>query len=127
MILSRDWGYLQASDHLYYMSTKFFADQAVHNYFNPYNSPYDAFINYMNILSDFIIRLEKKTKRVVYKGVPIEELSGMPLNDAITDYEDILKILRLKRGSVKKVTEIKTVIASDAKPSTTKSRKKEKI
>ena len=55
--LTRDWAYLQASDHFYYMCTKFFSDQAVHNYFNPYSSPYDAFINYMNVLSDFSLRL----------------------------------------------------------------------
>jgi alpha-amylase len=124
--LTRDWGYLQASDHLYYMSTKFFADQSVHNYFNPYNSPYDAFINYMNILSDFIIRLEKKTKRIVYKGIPIEELSGEPLNDAISDYEGILKVLRQKKGPAKKAAVNKLVVAPvqpDLKP---KPRKKEK-
>ena len=51
--LLRDWKYLQTSDHFYYMCTKFFADGDVHKYFNPYNSPYDAFINYMNVLSDF--------------------------------------------------------------------------
>jgi len=55
--LIKDWNYLQVSDHLYYMSTKFFSDGAVHSYFNPYQSPYDAFINYMNILSDFAIRV----------------------------------------------------------------------
>lgn len=101
--LLRDWSYLQASDHFYYMSTKFFADQSVHNYFNPYNSPYDAFINYMNILSDFIIRLEKKTKRIVYKGIPIEELSGDPLDDAITEYESILTVLQQRKLSTNKV------------------------
>ncbi|MFO7657622.1 MAG: glycoside hydrolase family 57 protein [Bacteroidales bacterium] len=53
----KDWKYLQASDHFYYMSTKFFSDGEVHAYFNPYESPYDAYINYMNILSDFTIRL----------------------------------------------------------------------
>jgi alpha-amylase len=52
-----DWKYLQASDHFYYMCTKVFSDGAVHAYFNPFNSPYDAYINYMNILSDFIIRV----------------------------------------------------------------------
>ena len=124
--LSKDWGYLQASDHLYYMSTKFFADQAVHNYFNPYNSPYDAFINFMNIVSDFIIRLEKKTKRVVYKGIPIEELSGAPLTDAIEDYEDILKILRQKRGPVNKVADSKPVKAVSEKALATKTTKKKK-
>jgi alpha-amylase len=52
-----DWKYLQASDHFYYMSTKVFSDGLAHSYFNPFDSPYDAYINYMNILSDFIIRL----------------------------------------------------------------------
>jgi alpha-amylase len=50
--LEKDWNYLQISDHFYYMCTKFFSDGAVHSYFNPYQSPYDAFINYMNILQD---------------------------------------------------------------------------
>lgn len=57
--LRKDWEYLQASDHFYYMATKFFSDGAVHAYFNPYETPYDAFMNYMNVLSDFEIRLEK--------------------------------------------------------------------
>ncbi len=52
-----DWKYLQVSDHFYYMSTKFFSDGEVHKYFNPYESPYDAFINYMNVLSDFSERV----------------------------------------------------------------------
>jgi len=52
-----DWRYLQTSDHFYYMSTKFFSDGEVHKYFNPYESPYDAFINYMNVLSDFTNRI----------------------------------------------------------------------
>jgi alpha-amylase len=55
--IRQDFEYLQVSDHFYYMSTKFFSDGAVHSYFNPYNGPYDAFINYMNILSDFEIRV----------------------------------------------------------------------
>jgi alpha-amylase len=100
--LAKDWAYLQASDHFYYMSTKYFSDQAVHNYFNPYDSPYDAFINYMNILSDFILRLEKKTKRMKYKGIPVDELAGPPLDEAIETYEDILKTLRKRRNSTKK-------------------------
>jgi alpha-amylase len=55
--LQKDFDYFQVSDHFYYMSTKFFSDGEVHSYFNPYDSPYEAFINYMNILSDFEIRL----------------------------------------------------------------------
>lgn len=57
--ITADWKYLQASDHFYYMCTKFFSDGDVHSYFNPYSSPYDAFINYMNILSDFQIRVKE--------------------------------------------------------------------
>ncbi len=55
----KDWKYLQTSDHFYYMCTKFFSDGDVHKYFNPYDTPYEAFINYMNILSDFSLRLKR--------------------------------------------------------------------
>ena len=51
------WRRLQTSDHFYYMCTKWFADGDVHKYFNPYQSPYDAYVNYMNILSDLGARL----------------------------------------------------------------------
>jgi alpha-amylase len=57
--IRKDWDYLQASDHFYYMATKFFSDGAVHAYFNPYETPYDAFMNYMNVLSDFEIRVKQ--------------------------------------------------------------------
>jgi alpha-amylase len=56
--IMRDWRLLQTSDHFYYMCTKWFSDGDVHKYFNPYGTPYEAFINYMNVLSDFIIRVE---------------------------------------------------------------------
>ncbi len=46
------WRKLQTSDHFYYMCTKWFADGDVHAYFSPYESPYEAFINYMNVLQD---------------------------------------------------------------------------
>ncbi len=52
-----DFGHLQESDHLYYMCTKFFSDGEIHKRFSPYATPYEAFINYMNVLSDFIIRV----------------------------------------------------------------------
>jgi alpha-amylase len=45
-----DWRRLQVSDHFYYMCTKYFADGDVHKYFNPYDSPYDSYINFMNVL-----------------------------------------------------------------------------
>jgi alpha-amylase len=52
------WTRLQASDHFYYMSTKGFSDGAVHSYFSPYTSPFDAFINYMNVLTDFSLKID---------------------------------------------------------------------
>ena len=61
--LLADFRKLQESDHFYYMCTKFFSDGAVHKYFNPYDTPYEAFINYMNVLSDFALRVEKKNNK----------------------------------------------------------------
>ena len=55
-LLVEDWRKLQTSDHFYYMCTKWFADGDVHKYFNPYESPYDAYINYMNILDNIRAR-----------------------------------------------------------------------
>ena len=56
--LKQDWNYLQTSDHFYYMCTKHFNDGAVHSHYSPYETPYEAFTNYMNVLSDFIVRVE---------------------------------------------------------------------
>jgi alpha-amylase len=58
----KDWLYLQTSNHFYYMCTKWFSAGEVHKYFNPYGSPYEAFINYMNVLSDFMIRVDECIK-----------------------------------------------------------------
>lgn len=54
-----DWQHLLTSDHFYYMCTKWFADGDVHAYFNPYESPYEAFIAYMNVVKDMQLRIEK--------------------------------------------------------------------
>ncbi|MDO8510191.1 MAG: glycoside hydrolase family 57 protein [bacterium] len=60
-----DWRKLQTSDHFYYMCTKWFADGDVHKYFNPYESPYDAFIAYINAVNDLQLRVQegKRAKR----------------------------------------------------------------
>ncbi|HPC00452.1 MAG TPA: glycoside hydrolase family 57 protein [Syntrophales bacterium] len=54
------WRRLQTSDHFYYMSTKGRGDGEVHGYFNPYASPHDAYINYMNVLDDFAREVRKE-------------------------------------------------------------------
>lgn len=58
--LLNTWRYLQTSDHFYYMSTKTGNDGNVHNYFSPYTSPYAAFMNYMNVLTDLSLQVEKQ-------------------------------------------------------------------
>lgn len=55
-----DWRKLQTSDHFYYMCTKYFADGDVHKYFNPYDSPYDSYINYMNVLGNLHKRCSRR-------------------------------------------------------------------
>lgn len=59
--LAEDWRRFQTSDHFYYMCTKWFRDGDVHKYFNPYDSPYEAFISFMNALNDLKLRTGKKS------------------------------------------------------------------
>jgi alpha-amylase len=69
-----DWRRLQGSDHFYYMCTKWFADGDVHKYFNPYNSPYDAYINFMTVLDNLNSRCcraaqkQEKPSRISFAG-----------------------------------------------------------
>jgi len=58
--LLKDWRRMTTSDHFYYMCTKWFADGDVHKYFNPYDTPYDAFISFMNVMNDLKSRLEQE-------------------------------------------------------------------
>lgn len=55
--LLRCWRYLQTSDHFYYMSTKSDTDGSIHSYFSPFPSAYDAFINFMNVVSHLAFRI----------------------------------------------------------------------
>ncbi len=52
------WRKLQTSDHFYYMCTKWSDDGDVHAYFSPYESPYDAYVAFMNALSDLQLRIQ---------------------------------------------------------------------
>ena len=65
------WRKLTTSDHYYYMCTKWFADGDVHKYFSPYESPYEAYIAFMNVLQDIKLRLAKHA----------EKMHGNELND----------------------------------------------
>lgn len=52
------WAKLLTSDHFYYMCTKYWNDGDVHKYFSHYNTPYDAYINFMNVVTDLEYVLE---------------------------------------------------------------------
>ena len=58
--LIEDWRRLQTSDHFYYMCTKWFNDGDIHAYFSPYETPYEAFTNFMNAWHDIKFRLTQK-------------------------------------------------------------------
>ena len=104
--LLRDWRFLQTSDHFYYMCTKWFSDGDVHKYFNPYGSPYDAYINYMNILSDFITRVESATGTSVYPSVPVPAAEAPPVKapaPAVDRFKSMEDLKSLKKTEVKKL------------------------
>lgn len=58
--LKQDWKYLQSCDHFFYMATKNMADGVSHAAFSPYDSPFAAFTNYMNVLADFLVRVREQ-------------------------------------------------------------------
>jgi len=60
LALIEDWRRLQTSDHFYYMCTKWFNDGDIHAYFSPYDTPYEAYINFMNAYRDLQFRLAEK-------------------------------------------------------------------
>jgi len=68
-----DWRRLQTSDHFYYMCTKYFADGDVHKYFNPYDSPYDSYINFMNVLDHLQDRCVQREIRDDAGALPAPE------------------------------------------------------
>ena len=122
-LIQKDYLYLQSNDHLYYMCTKFFSDGEVHKFFNPYASPYEAFINYMNVLSDFTLRLNMlvpvneteaeltKLKKVVdaqNKKLKEAELEikklGKPLAAAPKPKSETVKKMEEKHKKVRKTT-----------------------
>ena len=94
--LLQNWYCLQSSDHFYYMSTKHFSDGAVHRHYSPYDSPYDAFTNYMNVLSDFIDRVNSQFP----EDVDDEELNS--LVQTIKSQEDIIKKLKAENKELRK-------------------------
>jgi len=114
--LTIDWEYLQTSDHFYYMCTKWFSDGDVHKYFNPYGTPYEAFINYMNVFSDFEIRVNE-----AFQNINKSEINNLDSDIYIADIpkdntiSDILNISDTKIKSALKKIDSKTISQAVAK------------
>lgn len=94
--LKQDWYYLQAADHLFYMATKHFADGAAHSNFSPYETPFQAFTNYMNVLADFIVRVEEQYPL----SIDNEELNA--LLTTIRNQEQEIETLNKEVSSMRK-------------------------
>ena len=113
--IKRDWLYLQTSDHFYYMCTKWFSDGDVHKYFNPYDTPYEAFINFMNVLSDFTIRLKSKL---------IEEPAEI---EKVEDPEQAVKLIEMYQEKINELqSKLKTTKVKSSAKETAKSRSTKK-
>lgn len=116
--LKQDWWYLQAADHFYYMSTKHFGEG--HSNFSPYETPYQAFTNYMNVLSDFLVRVDEQFPQ----SVDNEELNA--LLTTIRNQEREIETLTREKDSMSKNLEqyniehkyrkTETTEAEEAKP-----------
>lgn len=101
--LKQDWTYLQAADHLYYMSTKHLADGAVHSLFSPYETPFQAFTNYMNVLSDFIVRVEEQYPL----SIDNEELNALltTIRNQAREIEDLNREVESMRKNIEHYNE----------------------
>jgi len=124
--IMKDWKYLQTSDHFYYMCTKWFSDGDVHKYFNPYNTPYEAFINYMNILSDFLIRIGEICPGSEKLEVKMDESPAI-IQKHIETKKQQEKIIEKPENLIKKKAPSKNNKISDTKPKIKSIRDKEKV
>ena len=123
-----DFGHLQESDHFYYMCTKFFSDGAVHKYFNPYDTPYEAFINYMNVLSDFILRVDDaiSISDVNFAAAKEEPVKSEPVKKAAPAKKTAAKKTTVKKAAAKTAEEKPAKKAPAKKAATKTTAKKSK-
>lgn len=124
MRLKQDWDYLQSSDHFFYMSTKHFSDGAAHAMFSPYESPYQAFTNYMNVLADFIVRVEEQYPLTIEN----EELNALltTIKNQGSEIEMLNKELRSLKASADQPEEAETPKKAMAKKPAAKKKTEKK-
>lgn len=101
--LVQDWLYMQSSDHFYYMGTKHALP------FSPYSSPYEAFNNYMNVLSDLMERLDAEFPSTIEN----EELNALltTIHNQADEIERLENEIDELQNTVKTRKEEETIIA----------------
>lgn len=105
--INYDYKCLQASDHFYYMCTKLFSDGIVHQYFTPYDSPYEAFINYMNVLSDFIAQMDEKTENLSKPGKKGKEEPKKEVKKAKTGKKEVMAEVQTVQAEIREQKSLK--------------------
>ncbi len=105
--LKQDWYYLQTSDHFFYMSTKHQNDGSIHSHYSPYETPYQAFTNYMNVLSDFIVRVEEQYPL----SIENEELNSLliTIRNQSKEIEELHREVAMMRNNILKADDENTV------------------
>ena len=116
--LKQDWEYLQSSDHFYYMSTKNMADGASHAAFSPYDSPFAAFTNYMNVLADFLVRVEEQYP----ESIDNEELNSLLLTirNQASEINSLNKEVKTLRANILNDDTLTVVEAEEIAPKQTR-------
>lgn len=103
-----DWRKLQTSDHFYYMCTKWWNDGDIHAYFNPYESPYNAYIAFRNALTDLSLRVAEAPKRgsiIVRKETAIQKNVPTPKSLMVRKVAKkpvVVKVRAVKRKNITK-------------------------
>ena len=92
------------------MCTKFVSDGAIHSHYSPYDSAYEAFTNYMNVLSDFIVRVKEQYPDTIEN----EELNS--LITTIRNQASEIDVLKKELKIAKEERAAKKVTAQPSKP-----------
>ncbi len=113
------WRKLQSSDHFYYMCTKWFADGDVHKYFNPYDSPYEAYISFMNVVNDLKLRIEDATKlnfemNNKFKAATKKDLSIKKNKEARKKQMKSYRKIKIKKSFKEKTDKLRRVMIQNA-------------
>ena len=112
--LLKDWQYLQSSEHFYYMGTKYFANGSSRAYQSPYPTPYEAFINYMNVLSDFAERLNAVAPANTDTQVEALKAQNDKLQNQLNELEQQLIKVNIKEKPARKTATRKSADSAEA-------------